>query len=191
MSSFTLRTTRFAEHEIDKSLSKKKQAFQREKLKCVTQIAREITEHTSKGISVRCPQLTKTLRYKLRQILAPCWKENGYFVESRGKSHDRCMYVWRNKDMRSVLVRVIPHHIVDNVILPIVHADVRAKSDDIQAEKTRQIQKNTRLYFCDGCGYEGTAGDILVSVYHSGKFCESCIEEDDDMRGSKWEDALP
>lgn len=189
---YTLRAAKFEEHQIDRSLSKKKQQYQRRKLKSLTQIAANIEEHAVRGITVRCPDLTKTLRYKLRQTLPACWEEGGYFMESRGLSErERCLYVWRARDVSSVLKNALPHDVVDQIILPRLFAISRAESMSIQRAKEEKVARDTRVYSCDGCGCQSTADNILVSVHHSGKFCELCIDDDEDMRGSKWEDALP
>ena len=53
------------------------------------------------------------------------------------------------------------------------------------APKPRTYRERT--YECCECGDELQREDVLVSPYHSGTWCESCIEADDDLSGSKWE----
>lgn len=165
------------------------------RIKGVTQLASEILAATSQGFTVQCSGLTGSLRYKLRLHLPTCDKmggtEDSVFVESRGHASNRILFVWRKKDVSAVLKAVLPCDVVDDIILRKVCAYAHADSKARERSNREEAVRNTRIYYCDGCGRSGTANDILVSVYHRGSFCDDCIDADDEKRDSKWEDALP
>ena len=50
-----------------------------------------------------------------------------------------------------------------------------------------QHHHHEKTYWCTGCFENLERHDALVSPYHRGIWCETCIEADFDMAGSKWE----
>lgn len=186
----TVQVAKYDERHI-RSLPRKKQAAAERAVKPVTQLADEILKAAAQGVTVRCPELPGKMRFKLRQHLpTPCnaRADYGVFVESRGRPPNKTLLVWRKADVADTLKRILPGDIVDVEILPRVCAMVRAETQAIQQAKQQKDVRDTRVYRCDGCGCRGTANEILVSVHHPGKFCDDCIEADEDMSGSKWED---
>jgi hypothetical protein len=116
-----------------KSQSKAKQKRHLAKLKSVTQIVQEILNQPA-NVTIRIPGLTGTLRYKLRERLP------GYFMDSRGQDPNRCMYVWRAEDVASMLRKVLLSDVVDAVIMPALHAQVREEGIRIKAVREEGIR---------------------------------------------------
>ena len=58
---------------------------------------------------------------------------------------------------------------------------MRWRTEKDKSKKTRGMKKKERR--------DGLNGRVLY-VHHEGKFCDACIEDDEGMCGSKWEDVL-
>jgi hypothetical protein len=72
------------------------------------------------------------------------------------------------------------------------NALVREFVDPLYTKVRRPINKKInkrpeKRYYCNECGKSLEREEVLVSVYHSGLWCEECVEADEDLAGSKWE----
>lgn len=153
--------------------------------KSPTQLEEEIKVATASGTTAEVSGLSPTLRYKVRQHLPP-----DYFVESRGEGPERVLFAWRASSVEAILERVLPNRAVIGAVMSRLHEAARKEHERKQQARQQDLAARTRWYTCDGCDTRGTARDILISVFFRGKYCQECIEEDEDMRASKWEAAL-
>jgi hypothetical protein len=135
-----------------------------------------------------------------------CLKGNGYMVESRGPEDARYMLVWKEDDVVSVLSEWLPASVVHGSIIPALRKEIACQDAAQRASLAHQAQHgesrgllcmrrgggdrhypHRRVRHCDGCGATSDETEILVSVHFDEQYCDTCIDEDDELSGHKWE----
>jgi hypothetical protein len=105
-------------------------------------------------------------------------KEDDLYTYSTGPNYDRKIHIISGRFWDKIFPVSLPHLLIKRHIMPLL-VEKRPK---IVALKS--VEKK---YECCECGKNLNRSDVLVSVYHSGIWCESCVEEDENLSCSKWE----
>lgn len=126
---------------------------------------------------------TGVVRHCIRQRM----KGSGIFLTTRG-DHERVLLAWRESEVRSILMSVLPDAIVDFLLIPEIKKRY-AKDDEFYRKKYANT-KRRQVWTCDRCGASSDDVYILHSKYIPGHYCDSCIDEDDELSRQyhRWQD---
>jgi hypothetical protein len=112
----------------------------------------------------------------------------GITLQSRGHELSRYMVAWRDASVAQLLGRLgLPPTVVEGEVLPRVRALYAAETAAHQLRRGRGRWHRRRVATCDGCGTSSDETEILVSVHMHGRYCDQCIDTDDELSGHKWE----
>lgn len=124
---------------------------------------------------------TGVVRHCIRQRM----KGTGITLSTRG-DHDRVLLAWRESEVKEILMGVLPEEIVNFLLIPEIKR--RYAKDDEYYRKKYQTTKRRHVWTCDRCGVSSDDVDILHSKYVPGHYCDGCIDEDDELSKSRWQD---
>ena len=69
----------------------------------------------------------------------------------------------------------------------VVDLAMRKPEPLLPRSSSQTIARPRRKITCDGCGVGSDVVDVLRSVYVDGKYCDACIDADDELSDHKWE----
>ena len=126
-------------------------------------------------------------RFQIRQKL----KGSGVVVASRGDEHARVLLAWREADVERELCRHLPGSVVRGCITPAVR-EMYAQEDARHLSKPRPPRGGYgyghRRSTCDSCGASSDDVEILACVHVRERYCDACIDADEELSCHKWEE---
>jgi hypothetical protein len=105
-------------------------------------------------------------------------KGSGIKFTTRGE-HEKVLLACRESDVEEILLEHLPEDVVNCRILP-EYRDLVAQ-DDNDHHKKYSTTKRRHFWTCDRCGVGSDDVDILHSDYVPGNYCDTCIDDDDEL----------
>lgn len=110
--------------------------------------------------------------------------QKSYTTYSTGSDYNRVLHIISDDFWDDVFPVHLPIALVrESIADPIFKKPPSIKKPPPPTNKKRP----EKSYYCNECGKMLEREEVIVSVYHSGLWCEECVEADDELRGSKWE----
>ena len=124
---------------------------------------------------------TGVVRHCIRQHM----KGSGIKFTTRGE-HEKVLLACRESDVVELLLQHLPEDVVNCKILP-EYRDLVSKDDSAYRKKYSTTNRR-HIWTCDRCGVGSDDVDILHSDYMPGSYCDTCIDDDDELsrRNQHW-----